>query len=205
MRRIGIGLIGSGFMGRSHTLAFRAAPAIFAPAAVPVLEMLADIDEPTAARAAQSLGYPRATADWQALVRDPAVHLVDITTPNALHKPMALAAIAAGKHVYCEKPLAASAADAAAMARAAQQAGVQTFVGLNYLKNPMLGLARAMIEGGEIGAVVSFRGIHAEDYMTDPSRPGPGGSIPRAGTARSPISAATSSRSPATSPATSSR
>ncbi|MBN9508100.1 MAG: Gfo/Idh/MocA family oxidoreductase [Alphaproteobacteria bacterium] len=171
MRRIGIGLIGSGFMGRSHTLAFRAAPAVLAPAAVPVLEMLADIDEPSAAQAAQSLGYSRATADWQALVRDPAVHLVDITTPNALHKPMALAAIAAGKHVYCEKPLAASAADATEMARAAQQAGVQTFVGLNYLKNPLLAAARAMIEGGEIGTVVSFRGIHAEDYMADPLQP----------------------------------
>jgi predicted dehydrogenase len=171
MRRIGIGLIGSGFMGRSHTLAFRAAPAIFAAEAVPVLELLADIDEPTAARAAQSLGYTRATADWEALVRDPAVQLVDITTPNALHKPMALAAIAAGKHVYCEKPLAASAADAAAMAEAAQKAGVQTFVGFNYLKNPLLALARAMIEGGEIGSVVSFRGIHAEDYMADPAQP----------------------------------
>jgi predicted dehydrogenase len=171
MQRIGIGLIGSGFMGRSHTLAFRAAPGIFGLGVAPALELLADIDPATAARAAASLGYARSTDDWQALVRDPAIDLVDITTPNVWHKPMALAAIAAGKHVYCEKPLAANAADAEEMAAAAAAAGVQTFVGFNYLKNPLLALAREMIAAGEIGDVVSFRGVHAEDYMADPAQP----------------------------------
>jgi predicted dehydrogenase len=170
MQRIGIGLIGSGFMGRSHAIAFRAVPAVFGLPA-PSLEMLADIDETTATRAAASLGFARATGDWQMLVRDPAVTLVDITAPNVWHKPMALAAIAAGKHVYCEKPLAATAADATEMADAAEAAGVQTFVGFNYLRNPLLVAARDMIAGGEIGEVVSFRGIHAEDYMADPAQP----------------------------------
>lgn len=172
MRTIGIGLIGSGFMGRSHAIAFRAVAGIFSDlAAAPALELLADIDAPTASRAAAAFGFARSTADWQALVRDPAVDLVDITAPNALHKPMAMAAIAAGKHVYCEKPLAANAADAHAMADAAEAAGVQSFVGFNYLKNPMLAAAREMIAGGEIGEVVSFRGIHAEDFMADPADP----------------------------------
>jgi predicted dehydrogenase len=171
MQRVGIGLIGSGFMGRSHTIAFRAAPGIFALGVVPVLEMLADVDEPTATAGARALGFARATGDWHALVADPAVELVDITTPNNFHKPMALAAIAAGKHVYCEKPLAANAADAAEMAQAAAKAGVKTFVGFNYLKNPMLAFAREVVASGEIGEVVSFRGIHAEDYMTDPAQP----------------------------------
>jgi predicted dehydrogenase len=171
MQQIGIGLIGSGFMGRSHAIAFRAVTGIFGLDAVPVLEILADIDQPTAERAAQSMGFKRATGDWQALIADPAVQVVDITTPNMLHKPMALAAIAAGKHVYCEKPLAPTAADAQAMADAAEAAGVQTFVGFNYLKNPMLAFAQELIAGGEIGDPVSFRGIHAEDYMTDPLQP----------------------------------
>ena len=171
MTRIGIGLIGSGFMGRSHAIALRAVSGIFGLDAVPVLELLADIDLPTAERAARSLGFARATDDWRALIADPAVGLVDITTPNMLHKPMALAAIAAGKHVYCEKPLAPTAADAQEMADAAAKAGVQSFVGFNYLKNPMLAFAREVIDGGEIGEVVSFRGIHAEDYMTDPHQP----------------------------------
>lgn len=171
MKRIGIGLIGSGFMGRSHAIAFRAVSGIFGLDAVPVLELLADLDQPTAELAARSLGFARATGDWQALIADPAVDLVDITTPNMLHKPMALAAIAAGKPVYCEKPLAATAADAAEMAEAAERAGVQTFVGFNYLKNPLLAFAREVIAGGEIGEVVSFRGLHAEDYMADPAAP----------------------------------
>jgi predicted dehydrogenase len=84
---------------------------------------------------------------------------------------MTLAAIAAGKHVHCEKPLAPLAADAREMAEAAEAAGVVTQVGFNYLCNPMLILARDMIAGGEIGEVVSYRGVHAEDYMADPEAP----------------------------------
>jgi predicted dehydrogenase len=172
MQRIGIGLIGSGFMGRCHAMAFRAVSGIFTDLdATPVLEILADIDAPTAARAAGAMGFARSTGDWHALIADPAVQVVDVTTPNQFHKPMALAAIAAGKHVYCEKPLAPNAADAREMADAAERAGVQTFVGFNYLKNPMLAAAREMIDAGEIGTVVSFRGIHAEDYMADPAQP----------------------------------
>jgi predicted dehydrogenase len=96
---------------------------------------------------------------------------VAIAAPNSLHKPIALAALAAGKAVYCEKPLAATLEDARAMADAADGSGLTTLAGFNYLKNPMIGLAREMVAGGEIGEVVSFRGIHAEDYMTDPAAP----------------------------------
>ncbi len=171
MTRIGIGLIGAGFMGRSHAIALRAVQGIFGVDIVPSLELLADVDAASAQRAATALGFARATANWQELVRDPAVQLVHVTTPNALHKPMALAAIAAGKAVYCEKPLAATAADAAEMADAAEAAGVVAAVGFNYLKNPMLLAIRDIVAGGEIGEVVSFRGLHAEDFMADPAAP----------------------------------
>lgn len=167
MRRLHVGLIGSGFIGRSHAFAWRAAPAVFGLPVTPVLHTLADVDEATASRAASQLGFDRATGDWQALVADPDIDLVDITTPNRWHKPMALAAIAAGKPVYCEKPLAPNAAEARAMAEAAEAAGVATFVGFNYLRNPMVELAREIVASGEIGEVWAFRGIHAEDYMTD--------------------------------------
>ena len=171
MKKIGVGLVGSGFMGRSHSHAFRAAAGVFELPAVPALELLADIDEAVAAKAAKGLGFARSTGDWRKLVADPAVDLVDITTPNTLHKPIALAALAAGKPVYCEKPLAPNAVEAKEMVDAAEKAGVRTAVGFNYLKNPMVALAREIVAGGEIGEVVSFRGIHAEDYMTDPSAP----------------------------------
>src|SRR6185369_3829557 len=98
MKKIGVGLVGSGFMGRSHSHAFRAAAGVFELPAAPVLELLADIDEAVAAKA---VGFARSTGDWRTLVADPAVDLVDITTPNTLHKPIALAALAAGKPVYC--------------------------------------------------------------------------------------------------------
>jgi predicted dehydrogenase len=170
-KKIGIGLIGSGFMGRSHSHALHAAPGIFDLPVTPVMEMLADVNAELAAQAAAALGFARSTGDWETLVADPAVDLVDITTPNTLHKPIALAAIAAGKDIYCEKPLAPNAAEAKEMTDAAEKAGVKTAVGFNYLKNPMVALAREIVANGEIGEVVSFRGIHAEDYMTDPSSP----------------------------------
>jgi predicted dehydrogenase len=171
MRRLNVGLIGSGFIGRSHAFAWRMAPAVFGLPVNPVLHTVADADQSLAERAASALGFARATGDWQALVQDPEIDLVDITTPNIWHEPMAMAAIAAKKPVYCEKPLAPDAARARGMAEAAERAGVPTFVGFNYLKNPMVELAAEIVRSGEVGEVWSFRGIHAEDYMTDPESP----------------------------------
>ena len=171
MRRLNVGLIGSGFIGRSHAFAWRMAPAVFGLPVNPVLHTVADAGQDLAERAASALGFAHATGDWQALVRDPEIDLVDITTPNVWHEPMAMAAIAAGKAVYCEKPLAPDAARARSMAEAAERAGVPTFVGFNYIKNPMVELAAEIVRSGEIGEVWSFRGIHAEDYMTDPEGP----------------------------------
>jgi predicted dehydrogenase len=167
MQRLHVGLIGSGFIGRSHAFAWRMAPAVFGLPVTPVLHTLADVDAATAARAARTLGFAKASGDWQAVATDPDIDLVDITTPNIWHKPMALAAIAAGKPVYCEKPLAPTAAEARVMMEAAETANVPTFVGFNYVKNPMSELAREIALSGEIGEVWAFRGIHAEDYMTD--------------------------------------
>ena len=170
-RELGIGLIGSGFMGRAHALAFRAAAGTYALPAQPRLEILADADEEAASRAASALGFRRSTADWRALVTDPAVDIVAITTPNALHKPMSLAALAAGKHVYCEKPLATSAAEADEMARAAEASGRVTMVGFNYLRNPVIALAKQIVDSGDLGAITGLRGIFAEGFMADPNHP----------------------------------
>jgi predicted dehydrogenase len=169
--KLRIGLIGSGFMGKAHAFGYATATRVFDLPHELELHTIADISEEAAAKAAAALGFSRATSDWRSLVADPDIDVVNITAPNALHKEMALAAIAAGKHVYCEKPLAPLAIDAREMAKAAEAAGVKTQVGFNYLCNPMLGLAREMIAAGELGEVRGYRGVHAEDYMADSAGP----------------------------------
>ena len=165
------GMIGTGFMGKAHAFGFAAAPRVFDLGCDLVLDTVADVTADAAEAAARAYGFARSTASWRELVDDPAIDLVSITAPNALHKEMALAAIAAGKHVYCEKPLAPLAVDAAEMADAADAAGVRTQVGFNYLCNPMIRLAREMIAAGELGEIRGYRGVHAEDYMADAEGP----------------------------------
>jgi predicted dehydrogenase len=168
---IGIGLVGSGFMGRCHANAFRTVSGLFDVPGEPRLEMLADAGDDLAARAARELGFARGTGDWQALVADDAVDVVSITAPNVLHAPIAHAAIKAGKTVYCEKPLSTTAVLALEMTEAAEAAGVVTLVGFNFLRNPMIKLAREIVESGEIGEITGFRGRHAENYMADSETP----------------------------------
>ena len=169
--KLRIGLIGSGFMGKAHAFGYTTAAKVFDLPYELELRTLADINDEAAAKAAGALGFSRATSEWRSMVADPDIDVVNITAPNALHKEMALAAIAAGKHVYCEKPLAPLAVDAREMAVAAETAGVKTQVGFNYLCNPMLGLARDMIAAGELGEIRGYRGVHAEDYMADDAGP----------------------------------
>ena len=171
MKKLGIGIIGTGFMGKAHAFAYRAALAAFPDIPVPVLRSIADVDAASAAKAAAQYGFETSTGNWRDLINDPAVDVVSITTPNTLHKEMAMAAIAAGKHVHCEKPLSPTLADSIEMMKAAEAKGVVTQVGFNYIKNPMLKLARQMVEAGELGQITGFRGIHAEDYMHDPQSP----------------------------------
>ncbi len=171
MKKLGIGIVGTGFMGKAHAFAYRAALAAFPDIPVPVLRMIADANAPSAAKAAAQFGFEASSGNWRDLVNDPAIDVVSITTPNILHKEMALAAIAAGKHVHCEKPLAPSVAEAEEMMKAAEAKGIVTQVGYNYIKNPLLKLARQMVEAGELGDITGFRGIHAEDYMHDPDSP----------------------------------
>lgn len=171
MKELGVGIIGTGFMGKAHAFAYRAALAAFPDVPVPRLEMIADVDAASAAKAAHQYGFARSTGNWPDLVSDPGIDVVSITTPNTLHKEMALAAIAAGKHVHCEKPLSPTLTDSLAMVDAAEARGVNTQVGFNYIKNPLLKLARDMVEAGELGEITGFRGIHAEDYMHDPEAP----------------------------------
>lgn len=171
-RQLNIGLIGSGFMGQAHADAFARARLLYRDLpAVPHLYMLADASEPLAADAARRFGFERHTGDWRALVNDPAVDVVDITSPNALHHEMALAAIAAGKHVYCEKPLSVTLQQAEEMAAAARAKGVKTMVAFNNVKTPAAMLAKQLIDRGDIGTPMRFRGWFDQGFFNDPDLP----------------------------------
>ena len=171
MTALRIGLIGTGFIGRSHAIALSAVGTVFDEIQPPVLELVADVNETRAEAARRALGFRRGTGDWRMLITDPAVDIVDVCTPNHLHREMVLAALAAGKHVYCEKPLALVASEAAEMAAAADRAGVTHLVGFNFPCNPILQTVREMLAAGELGEMIGFRGRYLEDYLADPALP----------------------------------
>ena len=170
--RLNIGLIGSGYMGQVHAEAYQRVKLLYQDLPVaPVLYGVADVDQASADAAAQRFGAEKGFGDWRALVTDPQVDVVDITTPNMLHFDMAMAAIDAGKHVYCEKPLALTLEQAEQMTAAAQQAGVKTFVAFNNVKTPAAMLAKQLIEAGEIGELTRFRGTFDQGFFCDPTLP----------------------------------
>jgi predicted dehydrogenase len=171
MSTIGIGLIGTGFMGKAHAVAFNAVSAVFGDIVRPRLRLLCDVDPERTKTKAEEFGFERWTTDWREVVSSPAVDVVAITTPNHLHREMAVAALAAGKHVYCEKPMAVSLADAEAMASAAGKCDRTTLLGYSFAKNPALFAAKRLVEEGMIGRVFDFRGFIDEDYVADPDLP----------------------------------
>ncbi len=168
---ISVGLIGTGYMGKAHALSYRAASAVFGDLRPVRLAMLCDQTEDVASRMAAQFGFAQATTDWRALVAAPEVDIVAITTPNAMHYDMALAAIAAEKHVHCEKPLALTLDQARGMEAAARTAGVKSMVGYSYTHNPAFQHAKTLIADGAIGTPVHFRGWVDEDYQADPNLP----------------------------------
>lgn len=172
MAVVRIGLIGAGWMGRAHAAAFENAARTFGarPAKLEIVAV-ADVSEAAVRDFAARFDVPRWATDWRDVVADPTIDVVDITTPNDAHPGIALAAIAAGKHVYCEKPMANTAAEAKAMRDAAAAAGVVTLVGFNYLCSPVQAYARQLIEAGALGEIFHFRGTFDNDYMLDPTFP----------------------------------
>jgi predicted dehydrogenase len=137
----------------------------------PILEIVADIDAKALEKWAEEFGFARWTTNWREIVEDPGVDLVDITTPNHLHAEMAIAAARAGKHIYCEKPLATTSADAARIVGAVEKSGVISIVGFNYLKNPAQAFAKQLIESGDLGEITLFRGTFDQDFLANPDVP----------------------------------
>lgn len=169
---LNVALIGAGTMGKSHSMAYRNVNAVYE--ALPLLPNLAVVCERTeelAKNAARAFGFRRWSDDWRSVVNDPSIDLVDIVTPNFLHKEIAIAAAKSGKHIYCEKPIAPTAAEAKEMYEAAESAQVSTLVGFNFLRNPAIVFARDLIEAGEIGEIHDFKGTLAIDLLVDETVP----------------------------------
>ena len=168
---IGIGIVGGGYMGKAHAVAMSAVAAVFDTPLRPRLEVVCTTTPDGAAEKARQFGFARSTADWRSLVADPKVEAVVIASPQATHKEIALAAFAAGKHVFCEKPLGLGVAESGAMLAAARQSGRVHMAGFNYIRTPASQLARQIVAAGEIGRIVWFRGEHTEDFCADPLQP----------------------------------
>ncbi len=172
MKKLNVGLIGAGFMGKAHSLAYVAMPMFFWPApAIPVRKTIVDVSDAIAAEAAQRFGFVKSTSDWRSVVEDPEIDIIDIATPNHLHAEIAIAAAAAGKHIISEKPLARNGEEAKTMYDAVKNAGIVHMVAFNYRRTPAVALAKKYIDEGAIGDILNFRGTYLQDWSADPDGP----------------------------------
>src|ERR1022692_364090 len=167
-------MIGYAFMGAAHSQAWRTAPRVFDLPLQPRMVALAGRDAAAVRSAARRHGWMAAETDWHDLISRPDVQLVDICTPGDLHAEIAIAALDAGQHVLCEKPLANTVEEAEAMVAAATMAsarGVRSMVGFNYRRVPAIALGRQVVADGRIGAVRHVRASYLQDWLVDPSFP----------------------------------
>jgi predicted dehydrogenase len=171
---LGVGLVGYAFMGAAHSQAWRTAPHFFDLPLRPELTALAGRDAARLREAAQRLGWASTETDWRRLVERDDVDLVDVCTPGDTHAEIAIAALDAGKHVLCEKPLANTVAEAEAMAAAAARAaarGVRSMVGFTYRRVPAIALARQLVAEGRLGTIRHVRAQYLQDWIADPAAP----------------------------------
>jgi predicted dehydrogenase len=172
VKELRVALVGAGFMGRAHSLAFGVTRLAGDLEAHLIPVVVADADRGLAESFARQFGWPESTDDWAAAIRRDDIDVVDICTPPQFHEEIALAAIAAGKSVFCEKPITNDSAQAISMAQAAAAAGVTAQVGFNYRHTPALGFARKLVDEGALGTVMHVRGSYLQDtgFGADPGR-----------------------------------
>ena len=166
---IGIGIIGMGWMGMVHGRAYRQVRQRFPESELlPDLVICADDVASRCRQARDMLGFTRTTTDWREVIEDPEVSVVNITAPNFLHLEMVRAAAAAGKHIFCEKPVGRSPGETAEIARAAADAGVLTWVGYNYRWAPLVQHTRSLVADGKLGDITHYRGRFFAGYASHP-------------------------------------
>lgn len=164
-----IAMVGHNFMGRAHGNAFRQANHFFDLPRTVVADVVVGRDLERATAAAQRFGFRRASTDLDAVLADPAIHVVDVATPNDSHHAIAMAALQAKKHVLCEKPLAMTLAQAKEMAALAKKQKVRVGLWHNYRRAPATALAAKMIARGDLGAIRQVRAVYLQDWLADAS------------------------------------
>ncbi|MCU0494766.1 MAG: Gfo/Idh/MocA family oxidoreductase [Chloroflexaceae bacterium] len=169
---INVALMGYKFMGKAHSNAFRQVAHFFPDVALhPVMQVLCGRDQAAVQAAAAQFGWQETATDWRDVVTRPDIGLVDVSTPGDSHAAIAIAAAQHGKHVFCEKPLANTLAEAKAMHAAVQEAGVVGMVNFNYRRVPAVQLAKRLIDDGRIGQVYHWRAVYLQDWIMDPNFP----------------------------------
>jgi len=171
---LGVGMVGHAFMGATHSQAWRTAPRFFDLPLRPEMKVVAGRDAARTAAAAEQLGWAESTDDWRSLIARDDIDVVDICTPGDSHAEIAIAALAAGKHVLCEKPLANSVAEAESMTEAADRAaahGIRAMVGFTYRRVPAIALARQLVQEGRVGEIRHVRAQYLQDWIVDPEAP----------------------------------
>jgi predicted dehydrogenase len=173
-RVLGVGMVGYAFMGRAHSQAWRTVGHVFDLPLTPRMAAICGRDAAAVAAAAVRLGWPATETDWKRLIERDDVDLVDVCTPGSSHAEISIAALEAGKHVLCEKPLANTVEEARAMAAAAARAaagGVRAMTGFNFRRVPAVALARELVAAGRLGAIRHVRGAYLGSHLLDPEIP----------------------------------
>lgn len=172
IRKIGVGMLGYAFMGKSHSHAYKSMPHFFyPPPAVPELIVIFGRTQNKVKEAAQNFGFERYSTDWKAVVTDPEVQIIDNCLPNDMHSEPSIMAIENGKQVICEKPLARNAKEAKVMYEVSKKHGVKTMVAFNYRFVPAVQLARNIVKSGVLGRIYHFRAKYLQDWIVDPDFP----------------------------------
>ncbi len=163
-RTCNVALVGTKFMGRAHSNAYLKVAKFFSLPVTPVMHTLTARNEQQTKEFAERWGWQNWSTDWRAAVTNPEIDLVDVTTPNNAHAENAIAALEAGKHVACEKPLAHTLDSARQMVEAAAKAKGKTFVWYNYRRCPAVALAHQLCRQGKLGRIYQIRGSYMQDW-----------------------------------------
>lgn len=168
---IGVGLVGYKFMGRAHSNAYRQVRSFFPEVPAPEMVAISGRNEAAVSQAAVQLGWREYETDYRNLVARQDIDLVDVSTPGYLHRDVVIAALEAGKHVYCEKPLANTLEQAAEMVLAWRKAGTISMINFNYRRVPAVQLAKRIIDDGRLGTIRHIRAVYLQDWLLDPTAP----------------------------------